>query len=313
MATSKSLTKQLNNQPAKVDAASLGIKALLEMPTMKKKFEAVLKSKANGFITSVLNLVNNDTYLAQSNAMSIVTSAMVAATLDLPIDKNLGYAWIVPFKDKNHNYKQYAQFQLGYKGYIQLALRTGQYLHINAVEVYDGEVKNWDRFTETYERGEKVSDKVVGYLGYFEMVNGFKKTVYWTREQIEAHRIKFNKGKDKTALTGVWRDNYDAMAIKTVIRNMLSKWGILSIEMQKATIADENVATDFDDEGNPVTDITDDATEQEEPETVEPEPEPEKSKPAPKKNTKKDVTPKTDSKPDPATQALLDSFNAEQK
>ncbi|MCD2257400.1 recombinase RecT [Lactobacillus sp. CC-MHH1034] len=305
MATSKSLTEQLNQHPAKVNAASLGVKALLETPTMKRKFETVLKDKANGFITSVLNLVSNDTYLAQSNGMSIVTSAMVAATLDLPIDKNLGYAWIVPFKDKNHNYQQYAQFQLGYKGYIQLALRTGQYKHINAVTVYQGEIKNWDRFTETYERGERTSDEVVGYLGYFEMVNGFKKTVYWTKEQIEAHRIKFNKGKDKKALTGVWRDNYDAMAIKTVIRNMLSKWGILSIEMQKATVADENTATDFDDEGNPVTDITEEATE-----TIEQtESESNKPKTGTKKSTKKDVTPDSQ-KPDPETQDLLDGFNA---
>lgn len=262
MATNNSLTKQLKeNEVQTVDPNTLGIKALMDMPTMQKKFQDVLKEKSKGFITSVLNLVNNDSYLAESNAMSIVTSAMVAATLDLPVDKNLGYAWIVPFKDKKHNYQQYAQFQLGYKGYIQLALRTGQYKNINATQVYEGEIRKWDRFTETYERGERTSDKVMGYLGYFEMINGFKKTVFWTKDQMEAHRVQFNKGKDKTALSGVWRDNYDAMAIKTVIRNMLSKWGILSIDIQKATVADDTVISDVDDEGNPITDITDNVTE----------------------------------------------------
>lgn len=306
MATNSSLTNDLkNNEVQKVDANSLGIKALMDMPTMQKKFQDVLKEKSKGFITSVLNLVNNDSYLAQSNAMSIVTSAMVAATLDLPVDKNLGYAWIVPFKDKNHNYEQYAQFQLGYKGYIQLALRTGQYKNINATQVYEGEIKNWDRFTETYERGEKVSDKVVGYLGYFEMINGFNKTVYWTKEQMEAHRVQFNKGKSKTALTGVWRDNYDAMAIKTVIRNMLSKWGILSIDMQKATVADDTIISDVDDEGNPITDITDNVTEtnnqqQEEPKQVETKEE------TPKKKAAKKTT--ASSEEDENTTDLLNDY-----
>lgn len=269
MAVSKDITKAIKNEPQKVDPNTLGIKSLMGMPSMKSKFESVLKEKSNGFITSVLNLVNNDTYLAQSNAMSIVTSAMVAATLDLPIDKNLGYAWIVPFKDKSHGFQQYAQFQIGYKGYIQLALRTGLYKHITATVVYEGEIKNWDRLKESYERGKRTSDEVVGYLGYFETINGFQKTVYWTKDEMEAHRVKFNKAKNKNQLTGVWASNYDAMAIKTVLRNMLSKWGILSIEMQKAQGADGQViddANDIDDSGNILKDVTpeDAATEPEE-------------------------------------------------
>lgn len=319
MATNSSLTKNLkNNEVQKVDASKLGIKALMDMPTMQKKFQDVLKEKSSGFITSVLNLVNNDSYLAESNAMSIVTSAMVAATLDLPVDKNLGYAWIVPFKDKKHNYQQYAQFQLGYKGYIQLALRTGQYKNINATQVYEGEIRKWDRFTETYERGERTSDKVMGYLGYFEMINGFKKTVFWTKDQMEAHRIQFNKGQNKTALSGVWRDNYDAMAIKTVIRNMLSKWGILSIDMQKATVADDTVISDVDSEGNPITDITDNVTESnEESSSDSKEEKPEKEDPkkleeakATKKETKKAASKSkaTSSKKDDGTTDLLKDY-----
>jgi recombination protein RecT len=259
MATSKDLVNQINQAPAKkVDPNTLGLNALMKMPAMQKKFESVLKEKSKGFVTSVLNLVSNDSYLAQSNAMSIVTSAMVAATLDLPVDKNLGYAWIVPFKDRNHQFKQYAQFQLGYKGYIQLALRTGQYLSINAGPVYEGEIENWDRFTERYDKGTRKSNDVVGYLGYFELINGFKKTVYWTKDEMEDHRVKFNKAKDKRALTGVWKDNYDAMATKTVLRNLLSKWGILSIEMQQAITADESEIKDVDEDGTVLRDVTPD-------------------------------------------------------
>lgn len=246
-----------------VDPNSLGLKALMDTPTMQRKFQTVLKDKANGFVTSVVNLVSNDSYLAQSNAMSIVASAMVAATLDLPIDKNLGFAYIVPFKDKNHGFQQYAQFQLGYKGYIQLAQRSGRYKSINALAVHEGEITNWDPFKEEYERGEKKSDEVIGYLGYFELLNGFRKTVYWTKEQMEEHRVRFNKSKNPKALSGVWKSDYDAMAIKTVIRNLLSKWGPLSIEVEQAQKFDEQEAVLKDGaDGDPILDVTESATEE---------------------------------------------------
>ena len=152
---------------------------------------------------------------------------MVAASLDLPIDKNLGYAWVVPYGNK-------AQFQMGYKGYIQLALRTGQYRNINVIEVYEGELIKWDRLTEEIELDfeQRKSDKIIGYVGYFELLNGFRKTVYWPKEDIERHRKRFSKSDFG------WKNDYDAMAKKTVIRNLLSKWGILSIEMQQAYIED---------------------------------------------------------------------------
>ncbi|HAA3503649.1 TPA_asm: recombinase RecT, partial [Listeria monocytogenes] len=126
--------------------------------------------------------------------------AMVAATLDLPIDKNLGYAWIVPYKGR-------AQFQLGYKGYIQLALRTGQYKSINVIEVREGELLKWNRLTEEIELDldNNTSEKVVGYCGYFQLINGFEKTVYWTRKEIEAHKQKFSKSDFG------WKKDYDAM------------------------------------------------------------------------------------------------------
>lgn len=244
MATNSALKNQLSNKQQdaskQVAAQSLGLKSLLSAPTMQKKFEQVLDKKAPQFLSSLLNLYNGDQNIQAAEPMSIVSSAMVAATLDLPIDKNLGYAWIVPFYDSKKGHKA-AQFQLGYKGYIQLALRTGQYKGINVIPVHEGELVKWNRLTEEIELDLKAatSEKVIGYCGYFKLINGFEKTVYWTRDEIEAHRIKHNKAKDKKSLNNVWRSDYDAMAMKTVLRNMLGKWGILSIEMQTAVAEDE--------------------------------------------------------------------------
>ncbi|WP_437178078.1 recombinase RecT [Heyndrickxia coagulans] len=271
MATNVALKNQIASKQEgtkQVSAQSLGLKALLNTPTMQKKFEQVLDKKAPQFMSSLLNLYNGDPNIQAAEPMSIISSAMVAASLDLPVDKNLGYAWIVPFYDSKKGHKV-AQFQLGYKGYIQLALRTGQYKAINVIAVHEGELIKWNRLTEEIELDLEgaTSEKVIGYCGYFKLINGFEKTVYWTKDEIEAHRIKHNKMKDKNALNNVWKSDYDAMAMKTVIRNMLSKWGILSIEMQTAVIEDEKETHDITDETN-----------EEEPEIIDYNPEPEAKK-----------------------------------
>lgn len=267
MATNNTLNQALNTQPQKVSAKNASIKVLLESPTIQAKFQNVLKDKSSGFVSSVLNVVNTNGYLADAQPMSIMTSAMVAATLDLPIDPNLGYAYIVPFNGKNKKtgrWEKKAQLIIGYKGYIQLAQRSGQYHKLNVAPIPEGAFISWDPLAEElkYDFTKQTSDKIVGYAGYFELLNGFTKTVYWTRDQVEAHRVANNKAKDKRALTGVWRDNYDAMATKTVLRSMLSHWGILSIEMQNAVSKDEKAQT-LDDNDQLVEDrldITDDAT-----------------------------------------------------
>jgi recombination protein RecT len=237
MATVDKLKNQLaEKQPNQVvSAKNLDLKGLLATPTMQKKFSEVLKDRAPQFTTSILNLANNDAYLRKCEPTSIVGAAMVAATLDLPIDKNLGYAWIVPYFDKNKG-GQAAQFQLGYKGFIQLALRTGQYKAINAVPIHEGELVEWNPLTEELKIDftMKKSEVVIGYAGYFELLNGFRKSVYWTKAQIENHKNKYSKGGQG------WKNDWDAMALKTIIKNMLSKWGILSIEMQNAYKTDEN-------------------------------------------------------------------------
>lgn len=240
MATNSSLKNQIanknqgNNQVGNAQGTTM--KALLKSPAVMNRFEEVLGKRANQFTASILSLYSSEKTLQKAEPMSIVSSAMIAATLDLPINQNLGYAWIVPYGGK-------AQFQMGYKGYIQLALRSGQYRNINVIEVYEGELKKWNRLTEELELDMegKASDKVIGYTGYFELINGFRKTVYWTKEDMEKHKQKFSKSDFG------WKKDWDAMAKKTVIRNMLNKWGILSVDMQKAVINDENEQIVMDD------------------------------------------------------------------
>lgn len=240
MATTTSLKNQLSKKEGGVPAATQNsIKGLMDSPAVKKRFEEVLNKRAPQYMSSIVNLVNSDTNLKKCEPMSVIASCMVAATMDLPVDKNLGYAWVVPYKDK-------AQFQLGYKGYIQLALRTGQYKAINVVEVREGELINWNPLTEEVEIDftQRKSDKVIGYAGYFKLLNGFEKTVYWSKEDVEAHAKKFSKTYNFANST--WKTDFDAMAKKTVLRNLLSKWGILSIEMQNAYVADNNIVKNIE-------------------------------------------------------------------
>ncbi|WP_221400327.1 recombinase RecT [Clostridium perfringens] len=235
MATASSLKNQLAKKGTG-NSLSIGntVKGLMENPSIKKRFEGVLKEKAPQYMSSIVNLVNSDTNLQKCDGMSVIASCMVAATMDLPVDKNLGYAWVVPYGSR-------AQFQMGYKGYIQLALRTGQYKAINVVEIREGELVSWNPLTEEIEVdfSKRESDAVIGYAGYFKLINGFEKTVFWTKEEVNNHANKFSK--TINSKNSVWKSNFDAMAKKTVLRNLLSKWGILSIEMQKAYTADENL------------------------------------------------------------------------
>lgn len=235
MATASSLKNQLAKKGTG-NSLSVGntVKGLMDNPSIKKRFEGVLKEKAPQYMSSIVNLVNSDNNLQKCEGMSVIASCMVAATMDLPVDKNLGYAWVVPYGNR-------AQFQMGYKGYIQLALRTGQYKSINVVEIREGELVSWNPLTEEIEVdfSKRESDAVIGYAGYFKLINGFEKTVFWTKEEVNNHANKFSK--TVNSKNSVWKSNFDAMAKKTVLRNLLSKWGILSIEMQKAYTADENL------------------------------------------------------------------------
>lgn len=211
------------------------VKQLLSADAVKAKFDDVLGKKAPQFTTSLINVVNSNYQLKNADANSVIASALVAASLDLPVNPSLGYMYIIPYGGT-------AQPQIGYKGYIQLAQRSGQYKHLNAIPVYEGELKGWNPLTEevVYEPNQDrdTDDQPIGYLGYMELLNGFSKTVYWTHKQIDDHRREFSKSGGKDKPKGVWADHYDAMALKTVLRNLLTKWGPMTVDMQSADMAD---------------------------------------------------------------------------
>lgn len=216
---------------------------LLDREGMRKRFNEVLGKRAPQFISALVSMVNADENLQKvfrDAPMTIIQSALKAATYDLPIDPALGYAYIVPFKNKqkDNTFRMEAGFIMGYKGKMQLALRTGVYRSINVVDVREGELKSYDRLTEEMEF-EWVTDEdernklpIVGWCGYFRLVNGMEKKIYMTRKQIEQHEQKHRKGQ---YMGRGWRENFEAMAEKTVLSRLLGKWGVMSIDYQTAT------------------------------------------------------------------------------
>lgn len=227
------LKEQLANNSQALQKAPT-VQSLLALPEYKTRFTDILKDRAPQFISSIINVSRG----MEADPKSIIMAAAVAATLDLPVDKNLGYAWIVPYKEDG---TKIAQFQMGYKGYVQLALRTAQYKGIGAVPAYEGEVKYYDELIGVvdYEPRDDVgaNEKPIGYIAKFKLLNGFEKALYWKRERVEKHAKKYSQTYKKGY--GRWTEDFDAMALKTVIKSLLSKWGILSIEMQKAVKADD--------------------------------------------------------------------------
>jgi recombination protein RecT len=215
----------------------LTTKQFFQRDDVKSKFNELLGSRTNQFMTSLLSIVNNNSYLRNASPDSIYTSAMMAAALDLPINPNLGFAYIIP-------YGQQAQFQIGYKGLIQLALRSGQFKTISVTPVYEGQLIENNPLTGfKFDFNVKVSDKVIGYASYFSLINGYEKTMYMSVQEVEAHGKKYSK----TFSNGVWKNDFNAMAQKTCLKLLLSKYAPLSIEMQKAVMADQAVIKNVED------------------------------------------------------------------
>jgi recombinase, phage recT family len=220
MATTTGIELKKNTITAAKEAKTL--KGMLEMPAYKNKFNEMLGKKAAGFISSIIAVTNNNKYLAKANPATVIGAAAQAAMLDLPINQSLGFAYIVPYGNE-------AQFQLGYKGYIQLAQRSGQYVDIGAKTVYEGELEYENRLLDKFKFGERTGDKVIGYLAYFRLTNGFEKMLFMELDEMIAHAKKYSKnykgGTDKWGLT-----DFNTMAEKTVLKRLLSKYGPLSIE-----------------------------------------------------------------------------------
>lgn len=213
------------------------IKAVFEHDDVKKRFDDMLGKKAAGFIISVINEVQNNTLLTKATRDSILFAAATAAMLDLPINPNLGFAYIVPYKDK-------AQFQMGYKGFIQLAQRTGQFKTIAAAPIYEGQLIGENPLTGfEFDFTKRKSDKVLGYAGYFSLISGFEKVMFMTIEELKKHGKQYSQSYKKGK--GLWEDKFDSMAIKTVLKLLLSKFAPLSIEMQTAILTDQAVVNDW--------------------------------------------------------------------
>lgn len=255
------------NKLAKKNNGTVGqatLKSMINDERTKNKFKEMLGNKAAGFLTSLMNTTNGNAQLQQADPNSILKAGAIAATLDLPIDPNLGFAYIVPYNNKGKNE---AQFQMGYKGFVQLAIRTGQYKRINVTELYEGQFESYDPITDElkYNLNNRLSDEITHYVAYFQTINGFEKYNVMSREEIENHAKKFSKTYSYKGSS--WQTNFNTMAKKTVLKLLLSKFGILSIEMQTAQKADQAVIREFDknnieveyvDNENNINDTTDD-------------------------------------------------------
>lgn len=212
------------------------LSSLLKKDSYANRFKEVLGERSAQFCSSLISIGNT---LGDVAPRSIIGSAMTAACLDLPIDKNLGFAWIVP-------YKGVATFQMGYKGYIQLGMRSAQYKRMNATSINREVWKGYDMVGEPVLDWEQYdpAKEIWGYFFGFELINGFTKTAVWTKEKVHEHATKYSQsyraGKD------IWKTQFDGMALKTVIANTLRKWGPMSVQMQRAFQSDSAVIRDID-------------------------------------------------------------------
>jgi len=207
------------------------LKRSLSAESVQEQFKNALQENAGIFTASLIDIYNNDTYLQKCDPNKVIMEALKAATLKLPINKNLGFAYIVPYGGE-------PTFTIGYKGLLQLAMRTGQYKFVNADVVYEGELQSIDKLTGEIDlNGEPASSKEIGYFAYIETINGFKKGIYWTHERVLAHAKRYSKSYNSSR--SAWKTNFNEMAIKTVLRLLLSHYGIMSVEMISAFTADD--------------------------------------------------------------------------
>lgn len=222
-------------QQAQVVQQQRSVGELMRSPGVMAKIKDVLGNEkvAAGFISSVISIANGSKQLRKADPMTVVGAAMVAATLQLPVVPTIGLAYIVPYKGA-------AQFQIGYKGLIELAERSGQFKNIIDEVVYEGQLVRKNRFTGEYvfdEDGRK-SDKVIGYMARFDLINGFSKTIFWTIAEVQAHANKFSQAY-RSGYDCPWKSDFDAMARKTVLKALFSKYAPKSIQMQNAIAFDQ--------------------------------------------------------------------------
>lgn len=236
----------VNNSLVAKQNQRLGITAYLTADAVKNQINSVVGGKdGTKFISAVVSAVNNNPALQECTNQSILSAALLGQSLNLSPSPQLGQYYMVPFNDKNKG--KVAQFQLGYKGYIQLAIRSGQYKKLNVLAIKEGELIRFDALNEEIEvkliEDEEAREQAetVGYYAMFEYTNGFKKAMYWSKKKMEAHALKYSKGYAAKKGFTFWEKDFDGMAFKTMLRQLISKWGIMSIEMQMAMDGDMTV------------------------------------------------------------------------
>ena len=239
MAVQNSLVKKQNQR--------LGITAYLTNDAVKNQINNVIGGKdGQKFISAIVSAVNTNPALQECTNQSILSGALLGESLKLSPSPQLGQYYLVPFNDKEKG--KVAQFQLGYKGYIQLAIRSGQYKKLNVLAIKEGELVRFNPLEEEIEvkliEDEELREQAetIGYYAMFEYTNGFKKAMYWSKKKMEAHAIKYSQGykrdKEKGTAWTFWSKDFDGMAYKTMLRQLISKWGVMSIDMMSAMDAD---------------------------------------------------------------------------
>lgn len=227
------------------------------------KLKQIISDKTNSarFTTAIVSTVVNNPALVECDFTTIFSAALEAESMKLSLSPKLGQSYLVPFNDTKNN-RKVATFQIGYKGYIQLAMRSGQYKDIDAIEIKEGEYKGKDSETGKPiiafigDDAKREELKTVGYLAYFELLNGFKKSLFWTKEKMTKHALTYSKGFAAKKGYTFWEKSFDDMAFKTLLRQIISKWGVMSIEMQNAFVKDMSIISEdgieyFDNDDNP--------------------------------------------------------------
>lgn len=226
-------------------AAGKDLKTLLASPAIIKRLEEIIGKNTGSFCASLIQISNSNALLQRAEPNTVISAAIVAATLNLPINNALGFAYIVPFNNSKAGMVE-AQFQIGYKGLIQLAMRSGQIKRIGVVPIYENQIVKLDYINGhefDFMRQPEKHEAPIGYCAFLKLVNGCSVEDYMTITEIQTHAAKYSQTYKKGY--GVWKDNFDAMAAKTVLKRLLTKYAPMSVEMQQAVIADQAVIHDI--------------------------------------------------------------------
>ncbi len=233
----------MSNEPAQRPRFSVAI----QTPAYQKLINDTLQDpkRRQRFVAGITSAVSVNPLIQDCDPATVLSAALLGESLELSPSPQLGQYYMVPFNDKNRG--KIATFILGYKGYIQLAIRSGQYRKLNVIAIKKGELVSYDPLNEEIQvdliKDEQTREiaETIGYYAMFEYTNGFRKTLYWSKAKMEAHALKYSMGYRAKKGYTFWEKDFDGMAYKTMLRQIISKWGVMSIEMRTAFENDDSV------------------------------------------------------------------------